>query len=70
MYAFEFKSKIINGVIKVPAEYRDKLGEQVRVILLAEEKEIKNKFIDQLIENPLKIADFSALGRDEIHERK
>ena len=38
MYAIEFKTKIKNGIIKIPNEYIDKLKENVKVIVLKNEK--------------------------------
>lgn len=71
MYAVEFKAKIHDGIIEIPAEHRNRFQEQVRVILLADERSTKAKFslIDQLLQKPLAVADFKPLSRDEIHER-
>lgn len=41
MYAVEFKTKIEHGAIKVPQQYIDKLGSQVKVIILASQSEEK-----------------------------
>ena len=38
MYAVEFQTRIKNGIIEIPEEFRDRFREYVRVILLAEEK--------------------------------
>ena len=69
MYAIEFKSKIKNGVIEIPREYRNKLKETVKVILLAEEKEAAFNTIDKLLDSPLKVENFVPLTREEIYER-
>lgn len=41
MYAIEFLANIQGDSIKIPEEYRDKLHQQVRVILLSEENELE-----------------------------
>jgi hypothetical protein len=69
MYAVEFKSKIKNGTISIPEEYKDRFGEQVRVILLADEETTDASFLDQLIENPIRIPGFEPMDRDKLHER-
>jgi hypothetical protein len=69
MYAVEFKSKIKNGTISIPEEYKDRFGEQVRVILLADEETTDASFLDQLIENPIRIPGFEPRDRDKLHER-
>ena len=67
MYAIEFQAKVKNGVIEIPPEYRDKLKEMVRVIILAEEKEKTANLIDQLLQSPLHHKGFQPLSRDEIY---
>ena len=80
MYAFEFRTKIKDGMIEVPKEYRERLrreisDEQVRVILLTLEQTETNQvdtgedLIDQLLTNPLYVPDFIPLSRDKAHER-
>jgi len=39
MYAIEFLANIQDDSIKIPAEYRHRLHQRVRVILLSEEQE-------------------------------
>jgi hypothetical protein len=68
MDAVEFRAKIKNGVIEIPKEYRDRLPEGVHVILLAERPSAD--MIDRLLEQPLKLAGFTPLTRDEAHERE
>jgi hypothetical protein len=69
MYAIEFQTKIKNGVIEIPQDYRNKLKENVKVIILAEEEEIASDMIEQLLESPLKVENFKPLTREEIYER-
>ena len=68
MQAVEFQAKIKNGIIEIPAQYKDKLKEIVRVIILTEETESSTSFIDQLLASPLKISDFKPLSRTESYE--
>lgn len=70
MYAIEFQTKIENGAIAVPDEYRDQFPNGVRVILLSEsESEKTDDFVDQLLANPLNIEGFRPLTRDDIYAR-
>lgn len=69
MHAVEFQAKVKNGAIEIPEEYRSRFKERVRVILLAEEESFTADFIDQLLRNPLRLAGFKPLTRDEIYER-
>ena len=69
MYAVEFRTKVKNGTIENPEVYRDRFKERVRVILLAEEESVTANLIDELLQYPLKVADFRPLSREEIYER-
>ena len=67
MYAIEFQAKIKEGTIQVPPQYRDKLKEVVRVIILTDVQEETGSLIDQLLESPIKVKGFRPLSRDEIY---
>ncbi|MBI5567094.1 MAG: hypothetical protein HY870_19510 [Chloroflexi bacterium] len=69
MYAVEFQAKVKNGTIEIPAQYRDRLKQIVRVIVLAEANERPSNLIDQLLETPLHVKDFKPFSRDEIYAR-
>lgn len=69
MYAIEFRAKIKNGVIEIPLKHRDKLTDEVKVILLAEEREPKSNVIDTLLNSPLKLENFKPFSREEIYGR-
>jgi hypothetical protein len=69
MYAVEFQAQIKNGTIEIPEVYRSRLKERVRVILLAEEESTTENLIDQLLQHPIKLAEFKPLAREEIYER-
>jgi hypothetical protein len=43
MYAVEFNTSIEQGSIKIPEQYIDKLGNKVKVIILAEHQEEDKK---------------------------
>jgi len=71
MESIEFHTKIKNGVIKVPPKYRKKFKDTVRVILVAEGKEVHPaNLIEELMAHPLKVKPFRALSREEAHARK
>jgi hypothetical protein len=50
MYAVEFQAKVQNGIIEIPARYRDQIKQRVRVIVLAEPDDKPSNLIDQLLE--------------------
>ena len=69
MYAIEFRTKVKNGLIEIPPEYRSKLKDYVKVIILAEEKQTTSNIIDKLLNSPLKLKQFKPLSREEIYGR-
>ena len=80
IFAIEFQSKIRDGIIEVPAEYRERLRRQsgddtVRVIVLTGEAAEMHESSDQpdilyqLLNNPIQLKSFRPLKRDETHER-
>ncbi len=70
MYAFEFKTKIKNGMIEIPEKFRKKLKNNVKVILLTEYiADTQSDVIEELLESPLKLTDFRPCKREEIYER-
>ena len=69
MHAVEFRAKIKNGMIEIPSQYKDKLKDIVRVIILTDENEPTTNRIDQLLVSPLQVKNFKPLSRAEIYER-
>lgn len=69
MYAIEFRTKIRNGTIEIPKKHRNKIKENVRVIIITEENNAEVDFIERLFNNPIKLEEFTPLSRDEIYER-
>ena len=74
MYAIEFQTKVENGHIEIPAEFKDQLTGCVRVIVLAEEQPhetgvARTDLLDQLLANPIQLENFAPLTREEIYER-
>ena len=70
MYAVEFQTIVTNDIIKIPEQYKGRFQNRVRVIVLVEEQEIvANNFIDQLLQNPLRLKSFQLLTREEIYAR-
>jgi hypothetical protein len=70
MGTIEFRTTIKNGVIEIPAKYRNQVKNRVRVILVPEgEKSIRPNLIDQLLEKPIRVPDFYPIKRDDLHER-
>lgn len=67
MEAIEFRTKIRNGIIQIPKKYKQKIGNTVKVIILAEQKEKDADIIDELLENPIKLKNFTPFSREEIY---
>jgi hypothetical protein len=67
--AIEFKAKIKNGKIEIPKKYKEKITNTVRVIVLSESSKKDPDIIDDLLNKPIEIENFSPLNRDEIYER-
>jgi hypothetical protein len=70
MYAIEFRAKVKNGTIEIPSQYRDRLTDEVKVIVLAETKEWTGDLIDRLLEKPLQVQGFKPLSRDDIYAHR
>jgi hypothetical protein len=69
MEAIEFKTKIKNGLIRIPDKFRQKNGDTVKVIILSEQKVRQTDIIDKLLLTPVKSKQFSPLLREEIYDR-
>ncbi len=67
MEAIEFITKIHNGIIKIPKEYRESLRDRIRVIIMPDNKKtgISEKKFNAL---KLKTKDFK-FDRDMANER-
>ncbi|MEH2054697.1 MAG: hypothetical protein V7K97_00660 [Nostoc sp.] len=66
--AVEFQAKIQNGLIHIPDEYKQELGEgdDIEVIVLVKKKSSpKRDIIDELTENPVQVD--GVLSREEIY---
>ena len=71
MSSFEFQAKPENGLIEIPAEYKDKIVGTVHVIVLAPEQRTgATDLIDRLLDHPLEIKNFAPLTREEVYERR
>lgn len=67
MKAVEFDTKLQNGIIKVPEKYLKDLADDVRVIILIQEKK-KNKKSPKFEAFSANTKDFK-FNRDEANER-
>jgi len=70
MYAIEFESNIESGFIKIPTNHLVNLAGKVKVIILAEKSKKPTNYLDELLESPLKVENFTPLKRDEIYESR
>jgi len=62
MYAIEFESNIDNGFVKIPSSYLNKLAGKVKIIIF--QKEPETNYIDELLESPFKVGDFTPFTRE------
>ena len=69
MEAIEFKSKIKNGIIRIPEKYKQKTCTPVKAIVITEKKAKQSDIIDKLLAAPIKLKKCSPFSREEIHER-
>lgn len=70
MNAIEFQTKVKDGSITIPEEYRNRIKGNVRVILLTDESADKVDMIEHLLSAPLNIQGFKPLTREEIYEQR
>ena len=69
-----FQARVNNGKIEIPLEYQDEIhnAEIVEIVILQLPKKKhfpQTGIINQLIANPIKIADFQPLTREQANER-
>ncbi len=69
MEVIEFKTRIKNGNIIIPEKYKTKTADSVKVIIISEKIIKREDIIDNLLENPIKIHNFSPFSRKEIYDR-
>jgi bifunctional DNA-binding transcriptional regulator/antitoxin component of YhaV-PrlF toxin-antitoxin module len=70
MQAIEFQTTVTDdGNITIPSAYRRQVKGTVRVIILTEMPATEPSIIEELLQNPRKVANFKPLTRDEIYDR-
>ena len=70
MNAIEFQTKIKDGSIQVPREYRRNGVYHARVIVLVDDLPRSSvDMIGQLLAHPVEMVGFQPLSREEAHER-
>lgn len=70
MYAIEFQTRVMNGNIEVPDEYKSQVVGLVRIIVLGQESVASADAIDRLLAAPVKIEGFEPFTREEIYEQR
>jgi len=71
MVTVEFKTKVKNGAIEIPMQYRKNFKGRVRVILVADDgKTAPSTLLDELLAHPLNVKGFRPLTREEAHARQ
>ena len=69
MNAIEFQTQIHNGNITIPKAYQHEMSGVVRVIILAQKHSSAPNLIDNLLDNPLIMPDFTPLTREQTYDR-
>lgn len=70
MSVITFHTTIRDGLIQIPAEYRDHLPSEVQVIVMPDAVESTAvDFIAYLIEHPIDCPDFHPIPREQLYER-
>lgn len=72
MAEVEFRAKVKNGMIEIPTEYRQELGEGSLVRVTVQSKSQKSQrtsIMDKLAKNPISVRGLRKLTRDELHDR-
>lgn len=69
MNIIEFQATIENGHIKIPEEYQAKIASNVHVVIINDNEQSNENFIDYLLTHPIQLKNFSPLTREEIHAR-
>lgn len=70
MISIEFQTTVHDGIIEIPAEYRERVSGRVTVRMeSAAPPHTTPNLIDELISNPLHVPGFRPLSREEAHER-
>ncbi len=68
MLSVAFQTKVADGVIKIPAEYRREFQNRVTVILLRDEPlASEDDIISELLEHPVQMAASRLLSREDIY---
>ena len=71
MRTAEFEADVRNGTIEIPAEYRNLFADSVRVTLSSDEPDPRPSLtiLDQWLAEPIRVANFQPLSREQAHER-
>ncbi|MBP1465275.1 hypothetical protein EYB53_006105 [Candidatus Chloroploca sp. M-50] len=69
MVAVEFQTRVKDGTIEVPEQYRDQVYGVVRVIILRTDEPKKSKIIERLVQHPIQDPTFQPLTRAAIYTR-
>ncbi len=71
MQVIEFDTVVTDGIIKIPMEYRGRIHQDVKVIILNKDISIEKKKVgnNALTADPIKVEKIILPSREEIHER-
>lgn len=69
MAAMQFDTEIHEGVLSLPTDARKAFEGRVHVILMKENTEVGDDFIEELLAAPAEVPGFAPFSRDEANER-
>ncbi len=70
MITVQFRTKIKNGVIRIPKRYQGMFNDDVWVTLEVENKtDVGMNYLDELMAHPVKLEKFRRLTREQIYVR-
>ena len=67
MEIIEFKTLVKDGIIKIPKKYKNRVSQNVKVVIYTEPAEKKQDFIEELLSNPLKAEHFKPIQIGRAH---
>jgi len=66
----EFETKIRNGVIEIPEQYKQELSDGDKIIVsIVTKKPRAWSIMDELARNPISVKGLGKMTRDEMHDR-
>ncbi len=69
MKSVQFTAEVKNGVIEIPAEFKEFEADSAHVILVSVQERAELTGFEYFMDHPIRAKDFKPLTRDEAHAR-